>query len=69
MAEPCPVGMIRYMTTRGPCPALLWREDDGHLSAGGRYVCGLLARAQNRPLLKRLLARWIAAGIGCDSAT
>jgi hypothetical protein len=53
--------MIRHFRRSGSCPSLLWQ------AAEGRYVCGILWRARARPVVRRLLARWIAAGIGCDS--
>jgi hypothetical protein len=62
--ETCPLGMILFRRRHGPCPALEWRE--------GRYVCGVLAEPKRFiPLLPRswavrLVARWIAAGKGCD---
>ncbi len=62
--ETCPLGMILFRRRRGPCPALLWRA--------ARSVCGVLAEPERFiPLLPRrwatrLVARWIAAGKGCD---
>ena len=58
LAETCPIGRIRFLQIRGPCPALRWRDE--------RYECGLLADAGP---FKPLIARWIAAGKGCDSYT
>lgn len=69
-AEPCPVAMLRFWRRRGPCPALQWSE------TGARYHCGLLANPagffpwlprRSHAFAQRLLRRWIAAGIGCDS--
>jgi Fe-S-cluster-containing hydrogenase component 2 len=69
-AEPCPVGIILFRRRRGPCPALEW------LGGEARYRCRLLTApaAQLRWLparlevpTRRLFARWIAAGSGCDS--
>lgn len=67
--ETCPAARLRFRQRRGPCPALEW-------SAGEeRYRCGLLSRpgaylgwlpAAAESLARRLFARWIAAGIGCD---
>lgn len=62
--ETCPLGMVLFRRRKGPCPALEWRD--------GRYVCGVLdAPDRFVPLLPRrwaarLVARWIAAGRGCD---
>jgi hypothetical protein len=56
LAEPCPLGMIVSMRMRGACRALRWD--------GVRYRCGVM----RRPLLRRLVGRWIAAGRGCDSS-
>jgi len=67
--ETCPVGRLRFLQKQGPCPALEWSADES------RYRCGLLVRPGHyfgwlsttaEPLARRLLARWIAAGHGCD---
>lgn len=67
--ETCPLGRLRYLQRRGPCPALRWSADET------RYHCGLLrAPAEHFPALPaalvpfaaRLAARWISAGSGCD---
>lgn len=64
--ETCPLGRLRFLQRRGPCPALRWSADEM------RYHCGLLqAPAEHfpaalAPLAARLTARWIAAGSGCD---
>ncbi|MBI3446272.1 MAG: hypothetical protein HY055_13170 [Magnetospirillum sp.] len=55
--ELCPLGILRFGRIAGPCPALDWD--------GERYVCGLLLR-RTRGWSRRLVARWIAAGKGCD---
>jgi Fe-S-cluster-containing hydrogenase component 2 len=60
LAEPCPAGMLFSLHRLGPCRALRWEQDE---QAAVRYRCGLMA---NR-LLRPLVARWIAAGQGCDS--
>ena len=62
LAEPCPLGMVWSRRRHGACAALDWD------AAGGHYRCGLLLRAQARPLLARLVRRWIGAGQGCDCA-
>ena len=68
-AEPCPVGSLRFLRRRGPCPALEWHGD--------LYRCGLLARPRHylqwlprrwEGTAHRLLRRWIASGLGCDSS-
>jgi hypothetical protein len=58
LAEPCPVGIIVSRRRSGACKALRWD--------GQRYRCGVLADA--RGWRARCLARWIAAGRGCDSS-
>lgn len=66
--ETCPIAMLRFLRRRGPCPALIWRPERS------RYVCDLLEQpGQYLPLLpashdwaRRILARGIAAGQGCD---
>lgn len=67
--ETCPVARLRFLKIDGPCPALAWSGD------AGRYRCGLLQNPERHlqwlapawiPIAQRLLARWIAAGKGCD---
>jgi hypothetical protein len=58
-AEPCPLGIVVSRRRRGACAALRW--DD----AAARYRCALLPEAAPAPQ-RRLVARWIAAGAGCD---
>lgn len=66
--ETCPAARLRFLQKSGPCPALEWSGDKS------RYHCGLLLRPSHylplpefaAPLTRSLLARWIAAGIGCD---
>jgi len=61
-AEPCPLGMVTSLQRHGACAALRWDAQ------GSRYRCGLLADATRAgPLRARIVARWIAAGNGCDS--
>lgn len=67
--ETCPAARLRFRQKKGPCPALSWstganRYHCGLLTAPGNYL-GWLPRAAE-PLASRLLARWIAAGKGCD---
>jgi hypothetical protein len=57
-SEPCPLGVLLSRRRHGACAALTW--DD----AGARYRCGVLASP--RRWVRRLAARWIAAGSGCD---
>jgi hypothetical protein len=61
-AEPCPIGAVMSLKRSGACHALEWSDDEQ------RYHCGLLRRASQtgRPA-QRLVARWIAAGQGCDA--
>jgi hypothetical protein len=64
LAEPCPVGILVSRRRHGACKALQWSE------ARQRYVCGMLAaRGEGffSRMLARLIGRWIAAGVGCDS--
>lgn len=67
--ETCPAARLRFWQAKGPCPALQWSADQA------RYHCGLLVNPRNylgllpastEPFARRLLARWIAAGKGCD---
>ena len=57
LAEPCPLGMLVSRRRRGACAAVEWD--------GQRYRCGVLTTA--RGWRRRLVARWIGAGPGCDS--
>jgi hypothetical protein len=57
LSEPCPVGMLFSLRRDGACHALRWDV------AAARYRCGLMTRHALRPIV----ARWIAAGRGCDS--
>lgn len=67
--ETCPLARLRFWQGHGPCPALTWSTREK------RYFCGLLSKPEYylaglpslvRPLTLPLLARWIAAGKGCD---
>lgn len=59
LAEPCPLGMLLSRRRRGACVALRWSVP------AGRYECGALVRL---PFMRRWVARWIAAGQGCDAS-
>lgn len=60
--EPCPIGAVVSLRRHGRCTALEWDEH------ARRYHCGLLLRAQaSGPAAQRLVARWSAAGQGCDA--
>jgi hypothetical protein len=67
--ETCPLARLRFRQIKGPCRALAWSDTDR------RYYCGLLAHPgqylgwlpkRGEAFVSRLLARWIAAGQGCD---
>ena len=77
--EPCPLGVILSRARTGACVALRWQGSLGQYRCGAIVVPGdVLASALPRgarwlapllaPLLRRLGARWIAAGTGCDSS-
>jgi hypothetical protein len=61
-AEPCPIGAVVSLRRSGRCTALEWSDEDR------RYRCGILLKAAQggRPA-RRLVTRWIGAGIGCDA--
>lgn len=68
LAEPCPVGIVVSRRRHGACVALRWSATER------RYHCGMLAAGPGsgriaalfaRPW-RRLIARWISAGSGCD---
>lgn len=60
--------MLRFLRKHGPCPALEWSDTES------RYICGLIARPAHylplpvplQSLARRVFARGIAAGKGCD---
>ena len=64
---PCPVGALISRRTRGACKALAWD------ALQAQYRCGLLHQPSRHvpwlpaALTRRLAARWIAAGTGCDA--
>lgn len=67
--ETCPAARLRFLKIDGPCPALSWSND------AQRYHCGLLVTPRTflgmlpkgaEPIAQKMLARWIAAGKGCD---
>ena len=67
--ETCPAARLRFLQVAGPCPALLWSAPEacyrcGLLREPGRFFPWLPSFAI--PLLRRAMARWIAAGEGCD---
>jgi len=60
--------MLLSRRRRGACVALRWSE------AAARYECGALNRPGEvlgwpgrLPFMRRWVARWIAAGQGCDA--
>jgi hypothetical protein len=59
LAEPCPLGMLLSLRRTGRCRKLRWSD------AERRYRCGVLDHGGR--LQRRLAARWIAAGAGCDA--
>lgn len=69
-ALPCPVSRLLLAHRTGPCPALQWD------TAGCRHACGMVTEPAGflrwlprrwNAFFGRRFARWIAAGIGCDS--
>lgn len=69
LAEPCPLGMVLSRRRRGACAALRWSL------AEARYTCGALSASTEVlghfgrwPVVRRWVARWIAAGRGCDAS-
>lgn len=76
LVEPCPLGMLLSRRRSGACLALRWQQDRYRC---GVLVDtrGVLSQALPRRgwwlepvlagLLRRVGARWIAAGTGCDS--
>ncbi len=75
--EPCPLGMLLSRRRSGACQALRWQQDRYRcgvlVDAGGVLAQALPRRVRwlERVLasvLRRVGARWIAAGTGCDSS-
>lgn len=77
-AEPCPLGMLLSGRRHGACDALRWSPAEkryrcGALTAPTEVAAAALPGGLRwlHPLavglLRRLAARWIAAGSGCDS--
>ena len=67
--ETCPAARLRFWQRHGPFPALAWQAGENRYRCGllmhpAHYFAGLPSWAEG--LARRLLARWIAAGIGCD---
>jgi len=73
LLEPCPVGIVLSRRRRGACVALRWvaterryrcgvLHDPGALLSWGDGRIGRWLTARAQPWL----ARWIAAGSGCD---
>ena len=74
LAEPCPMGAVLTLRTRGACQWLRW------MPAEKAYRCGVLQATSPdtlapdaprwkrwwRQRLHRAARRWIAAGDGCD---
>jgi hypothetical protein len=63
-AEPCPVGMLLSLRVRGRCRLLRFEDSQA------RYRCGLMPAGHAVGAvrwLRLLVARWIGAGLGCDS--
>lgn len=78
LAEPCPLGMALTMKRKGACGVLVWNEGRARYECGALVAPQELVQARlpgplrwlAPPLvtmLRRMGARWIAAGIGCDS--
>ena len=64
-SEPCPPGMLLSLHVRGRCRMLRFEP------AQARYRCGLMpapSASWSGGVLTALVARWIGAGLGCDSS-
>ena len=79
LAEPCPLGVVLYRTRNGPCPALCWSSVSKQYRCGavsaplGTARGALHVRLQWLApgvawVLRRMAARWVAAGTSCDSS-
>lgn len=65
--EPCPLGMWASRRRRGRCRLLRWDTTAGTYRCGALLKANALAWPWARPLARRLVARWIGAGVGCDA--
>ncbi len=69
-AQPCPVSRLLLGHRSGACPALRWQAHERRYACGmvtepGRFLRWLPQRWSG--FAGRRFARWIAAGMGCDS--
>jgi len=67
--ETCPAARLLFLRKAGPCPALEWsaaqlRYQCGLLLSPGKYMVWLPRSAEKTA--RRIFARSIAAGQGCD---
>jgi len=67
--ETCPLARLRFLQSKGPCPALVWSGSETRYHCGllvnpGKYFGWLPPAGEN--IARRLFARWISAGQGCD---
>jgi hypothetical protein len=69
-AAPCPVSALFLNHTDGACPALIWEEQSLKYRCGmilsPSYYCRWLPASFNR-FTTKLMRRWIALDVGCDS--
>lgn len=79
LAEPCPLGVLLSRSRKGPCKALRWSTELSQYRCGALQdpLQAIGHTAQRRlgsigltvvEWRNRLVARWIAAGSGCDCA-
>jgi len=79
LVEPCPLGVLLSRSRKGPCKALQWTADlkqyrcgvlgaSGQSEEHGMEEQPSLLRSSFARLRARMVARWIAAGSGCDCA-
>lgn len=80
-AEPCPVARVFLWQRHGACRALQWQDTEKIYRCGLlvqprdylrwlRYVlkCVPLSwQTEAEKIIQRVIRRWIASGIGCDS--
>jgi hypothetical protein len=79
LVEPCPLGVVLSGRRVGACDAIRWQVESGVYRCGAIIDSEAVLRhalipwlqglaPMLAPLLRRLSRRWIAVGLGCDSA-
>ncbi|TDK66663.1 hypothetical protein E2I14_09430 [Sapientia aquatica] len=69
-SAPCPVSAFLLKHREGGCCALVWDQTTRQYRCGmlltPSHYCGWLPKSLNT-VTSKLIRRWIAVGVGCDS--